>query len=102
MKRLTSQPESVSTPLTHALFQLMAADGEDYPVDTGDVSVYWGRRLLHATFTKATGAQTLEFDLSTVGNHLYANPASYLAEDSIVLADQVGRDWFIRGVIRDP
>ncbi|OGT59907.1 MAG: hypothetical protein A3E01_10715 [Gammaproteobacteria bacterium RIFCSPHIGHO2_12_FULL_63_22] len=109
MRREISQPESISGPLTHALFRLSPPPdpnnpGEflDYPADDGTTTVYWGVRLLSPTFPLAVGAQVMTFDESEIGNFLWADAAVFYADDSLVLADQQNGRWFIRGLIRAP
>ena len=100
MRRDHQKPETIGAPLTHALFELTAEEGEDYP-DEG-TTVYWGWRLVNATYPLATGAQDLTYDLSERGDYLYADQGVFYEEGSIVIADQVANRWFIRGMIREP
>lgn len=99
-RRRVGQVEDPSTPLTHALFELEAEEGEDYPAE--GATVYWGWRCTQPTYPLETGEQELTFGRSSVGNYLYADAGIYYEEGSVVLADQVAGRWYIRGLIREP
>lgn len=102
MKRPESIIENADVPLEVALFELAAADGEDYPADDGATTVYWGIFCSAPTFEESPGERELSFTASSEGAYLWHDAGTYYEEGSVVLAERFGLRWFIQGLLRAP